>query len=99
MNPNDVVNIRDLTYWLEGENPVEEYNYSSNKDCLISQFLRYNCVDFESVGAYNWADPSGNWIDLPKDVRAVVLAKPWTFGAAYIRAKFVLSIKDKIEWV
>ena len=97
MNLDKVVNLEDINFWLEGQDPSVAYHYSDHQNCLISQFLRYKEVPFSSVGGYTWDDSDEKFHTIPLDVRMVTLSRPWTFGAAANRASFLISMSSRIK--
>jgi hypothetical protein len=87
----DVMSMESLVNWLEQQPPEKTYNYYSNRNCLVAQYLKSNGhedVLIFSMG--HWQDH--NDIDrlFPIKFDDVAVAQPRTFGAALKRAKACL---------
>ena len=83
----DPLKIANLIAWLETMPADTEYEYASNRDCLLAQFLKAcGCTDV-TCGSFS-IDYNGLQDEpLPVGWWRIALGRPRTFGAALERAK------------
>lgn len=79
-----------LIAWLETQDPAQEYDWSKcDGTCLVSQYLTsIGILDGEQWKDYNYHKALG----LPEAGSFnIAYQRPWTFGAALLRARAVLK--------
>jgi len=80
-----------LIAWLEGQNPLEEYCYSSTGECLLARYFTaqgFNKVIMAAGFFYHWPRPTALYemTPLPPHFNDIAKGKVRTFGAALARA-------------
>ena len=86
--------IDNVIQWLSGLDPNEEYNYVSNKHCLIAQlvtdegYTNVSCgPDDIRANEFQWSQAIPEWLhDISGDVDFKKANNGRTFGAALQRA-------------
>ena len=90
----DPFSLVSLIAWLEGQNPLEEYCYSSTGECLLARYFThrgFNKVIMAAGFFYHWPRPDAlyDMTPLPPHFNDIAKGKVRTFGAALNRARAV----------
>ncbi len=91
---NDPFSPASLVAWLEGQNPLEEYCYSSTGECLLARYFAargFNKVIMAAGFFYHWPRPTAAFevTSLPPYFNDIAKGKVRTFGAALQRARAI----------
>jgi len=90
----DPLSLESLIAWLEKMPPRKHYDYNDCQGkCLYGLYMAANGVDWEHSGACSTRDSGQARADFCSLVYdRVASQRPWTFGAALIRARAALTI-------
>jgi len=93
---NEPFSLQSLIGWLEQQNPLEEYCYSSTGECLLARYFTacgFNKVIMAAGFFYHWPRPNGLYemTPLPPHFNDIAKGKVRTFGAALARARAVAA--------
>jgi len=88
----DPFSLESLTAWLERQDPLEEYCYSSTGECLLARYftaLGFVKVIMAARFFYHWPQPGGSYevTNLPPHFNDIAKGNTRTFGAALERAR------------
>jgi hypothetical protein len=85
------LSLEALADWSETRDPDEQYQYSSPRECLCAQYLRFAGFRVCGVLLDQWLDSENIYHRLPDGFNAVAigngLAGSWTYGQAAERAR------------
>ena len=89
---NDPFVLQSLIAWLERQDPLAEYCYSSTGECLLARYFRergFNKVIMAADFFYHFprSDALYEAVKLPRHFNAIARGKVRTFGAALARAR------------
>jgi len=89
---NDPFSLQSLIAWLELQDPLAEYCYSSTGECLLARYFRergFNKVIMAADFFYHFPrfDALYEAVRLPAHFNAIAKGKTRTFGAALARAR------------
>ena len=89
---NALLSVEDLVAWLETKELEGKYDFMSNSECLLCQYLTARLGMSVSIGGTYWRFAGGKeCTDLTKEMRDIAVTAPWTFGAALTRARAYLG--------
>ena len=88
---NDPFSLASLIAWLERQEPLEEYCYSSTGECLLARYFAargFSKVIMAANFFYHWPRPGAGFevVQLPPRFNDIAKGKVRTFGAALARA-------------
>lgn len=68
--------------WVRKQDPNEEYNYLSNKDCPVARYLKHQGFRDANVGGWDWKEnPADQRNPIPEGINeALTRARPRTYG-------------------
>lgn len=81
-----LLNLNDLTKWLETKNPSGEYYFCNIRYCLLARYLRSHHIKVTVGGDYVNLGGDGI-VRFNDDIRDVASELPHTYGAALERAR------------
>jgi hypothetical protein len=89
---NDPFSLQSLVAWLERQDPLEDYCYSSTGECLLARYFAergFNKVIMAAAFFYHFPrrDALYEVAFLPEHFNAIAKGKVRTFGAALDRAR------------
>jgi hypothetical protein len=89
---HDPFALPSLIAWLEGQDPLEDYCYSSTGECLLARYFTargFNKVIMAAGFFYHWPRPTAQYeiTHLPPHFNDIAKGKVRTFGAALDRAR------------
>jgi hypothetical protein len=89
---NDPFALASLIAWLERQDPLAEYCYSSTGECLLARYFAargFNKVIMAAGFFYHWPRPTAAYevTNLTPHFNDIAKGKVRTFGAALARAR------------
>jgi hypothetical protein len=89
---HDPFSLASLIAWLERQEPLEDYCYSSTGECLLARYFAecgFNKVIMAAWFFYHFPRPGGAYetTPLPPHFNDIAKGKVRTFGAALSRAR------------